>query len=142
MALLTGILLGLAALLIVVHPLLGIGSPSTDISRDVETKSEVAEAEQTARLALRDVEFDFRLGTLDEQDYEALHDRYERRALVALKSRYENDLALEKMIDDQLDAMRTAILSSHPTTATGHPARRRQPAGRPRHGAHVRSRKE
>src|SRR5690348_9345979 len=47
------------------------------------------EREQGARDALREVELDFQLGNIAEQDYRRLRERYMQRALVALKSRYD-----------------------------------------------------
>src|SRR5215471_14516889 len=97
-------LLGLSGILVVTYPLLGLEQVRADAS--AEPVSEVADRERTAKRALRDVDFDYRLGNLDEQDYLALRDRYERRALAALKTRYEREQALDALIDEQLAALR------------------------------------
>jgi hypothetical protein len=106
MPLLIAILLGLSGLLVVIYPLLGLerelpgavaGGPSVD----------VAERERSARDALREVEFDHRLGNLDDSDYAALRERYEGRALAALKVRYQREQELEALIERQLDTLRS-----------------------------------
>jgi hypothetical protein len=61
-----------------------------------------AEREQGARDALREVELDFQLGNIAEQDYRRLRERYMQRALVALKSRYDREQELDELIEAQL----------------------------------------
>ncbi len=58
--------------------------------------------EQAARSALREIELDYQLGNITEADYRALRERYVRRALVALKSRYEHEQGLDETIEAQL----------------------------------------
>lgn len=103
--LLIAVLLGLSALLIVVYPLLGLDRAAR-ASLATEAVSDAAERERLAKQALRDVDFDYRLGNLDEGDYASLRDRYERRALAALKTRYEREQELDARIDQQLAALR------------------------------------
>ena len=106
MPMLIAVLLGISGLIVVIYPLLGLereaphplpGGPLAD----------VAERERSARDALREVEFDHRLGNLDDDDYNSLRARYERRALVALKVRYQREQELDALIEQQLDALRT-----------------------------------
>lgn len=105
MPLLVAILLGFSAVMIVLYPLFGFGrEPGTS---ETLPPSEVAERERAAREALREVEFDYRLGNLDAADYGALRDRYERRALSALKSRYQREQELDALIERQLEGIRT-----------------------------------
>ena len=49
-----------------------------------------SDSEQAARLSLQEVELDYQLGNIAEADYRTLRERYMRRALVAMKSRYGN----------------------------------------------------
>src|SRR5690242_21823012 len=105
MPLLIAVLLGLSGLLVVIYPLLGLDRESADaLTRG--PLGEVAERERSARDALREVEFDRRLGNLDDEDYQALRERYEERALVALKARYQREQELDILIERQLDALR------------------------------------
>ena len=103
--LLIAVLLGLSALLIVVYPLLGLDRAAR-APLAPEAISDAADRERLAKQALRDVDFDYRLGNLDEGDYASLRDRYERRALSALKTRYEREQELDAQIDQQLAALR------------------------------------
>ncbi len=79
------------------------------------TTSNVAtEREQSARGALQEIELDYQLGNISEEDYNTLRERYMRRALVALKSRhdegqdvviveaYDRDKELDELIEEQL----------------------------------------
>jgi hypothetical protein len=102
-------LLGLAAALIVAYPLLGLagGQAETRETRAPGGLNEVAERERQARQALREVELDYTLGNLDTGDYDALRGRYERRALAALRTRYQREQELDALIERQLDALRT-----------------------------------
>lgn len=105
MPLLIAVLLGLSGLIVVIYPLLGLDRESADaLARG--PLGEVAERERSARDALREVEFDRRLGNLDDEDYQALRARYEERALVALKARYQREQELDALIERQLDVLR------------------------------------
>lgn len=108
MPLLIAALLGASAAIVVLYPLLGLDRDLMPDTADALSLSDDAERERSAKLALRDVTFDYRLGNLDEEDYIALRDRYERRALAALKTRYEREQALDALIDRQLDALRAS----------------------------------
>jgi hypothetical protein len=103
MSLLIAILLGLAAAVITLYPLLGLRRAS-DVSP--AALSSLAERERLAKDALREVEFDYRLGNLEAPDYEDLRDRYEQRALAALKARYQREQELDALIERQLDILR------------------------------------
>ncbi|HEY7094749.1 MAG TPA: hypothetical protein VH393_16315 [Ktedonobacterales bacterium] len=103
MPLLIAILLGLAAAVVTLYPLLGLRRTS-DVSPAALTG--LAERERLAKDALREVEFDYRLGNLEAPDYEDLRDRYEQRALAALKARYQREQELDALIERQLDILR------------------------------------
>lgn len=109
MPLFIAVLLGLSGILIVIYPLLGVERRAADPASP-ESLTEVVERERTAKVALRDLDFDYRLGNLDESDYQSLRDRYERRALAALKTRYEREQELDDLIDQQLAALRGKTL--------------------------------
>lgn len=49
--------------------------------------------EALARDALREVEFDFRLGNLAAEDYDALRSRYEDRAIEAMRAQLASEAA-------------------------------------------------
>lgn len=93
-------LLGLSGLMIVLFPLLGLDRRLAPL--DTVAANEVADREAAAKEALREVEFDYRLGNLEQAEYLQLRERYERRALSALKTRYEQEQALDALIDQQL----------------------------------------
>ncbi len=140
MVLVIAALLGLAAAMIVLYPLLGLHrDPQERLAAGLE---DVAERERAARGALREVEFDYRLGALEDADYQALRERYEERALAALRSRYSRERALDALIDRELEALRAEAAPAatigpvDPTRASGAAKSRRPPARRRRGGAH------
>jgi hypothetical protein len=122
MALIIAILLGVAALAFVLYPLyrrdgsISLATSSGeqlmvasvlagkgDATTVIQTSSDVvAEQEQSARTALQEVEFDYQLGNIEEPDYQELRERYMRRALLALKSRYEHEQEIDDEIEEQL----------------------------------------
>lgn len=106
--LIIAVLLGLTGALVVAYPLLGLMREQAASAEAVSqgSLSEVAEREQQARQALREVELDYTLGNLDPGDYDALRGRYERRALAALRTRYQREQELDALIERQLDALR------------------------------------
>src|ERR1017187_6874449 len=55
-------------------------------------QSATSDSEQAARLSLQEVELDYQLGNIAESDYRTLRERYMRRTLVAMKSRYDNGI--------------------------------------------------
>ncbi len=66
----------------------------------------LSESEQDARGALHEIELDYQLGNISESDYRTLRERYLQRALVALKSRYDREQALDDEIETQLRKMK------------------------------------
>lgn len=100
-------LLGLACALLVLQPLFGLDHTARDEQAQAPVAlAEVAERERLAKQALLEVDFDHRLGNLGDADYAALKSRYERRALAALKARFERERSLDEVIERQLEAMR------------------------------------
>jgi hypothetical protein len=117
MAILVAIVLGLLALVFVLYPLLP-GSARADADAQGQTSrrhvqiGQPGEREQAARDALQEVELDYQLGNIAEPDYRTLRERYMRKAVVALKSRYEHNerdepsQTLDDLIEMQLRKMR------------------------------------
>lgn len=102
--LILAVLLGLAALIVVLGPLFTANAPAPASAAATTT---LAERERAAKAALQDVEFDYQLGNLAEDDYRGLRERYVRRALAALKGRYDREKALDDAIEAQVRALRT-----------------------------------
>lgn len=73
-------------------PMSSISSASTRVNEQTASNaSMIGEREQAARNALQEVELDYQLGNISDDDYNTLRERYVYRALRALKSRYEQD---------------------------------------------------
>jgi len=112
------IALGLLALVFVLYPLsqrnltkeeqsiTASTTPSTENKEsrmrtnahiELPTSSENAalENEQAAKNAIQEVELDYQLGNISESDYHSLRERYLRRAVVAMKSRYDREQELD-----------------------------------------------
>ena len=119
MAILLAVLLGLCVLAFVLYPIYnqmiaaradhlpvqgqeGAG----DIAEASDTRIQPTEREQAARTALQEVELDYQLGNISQTDYNQLRERYTRRALVALKQRYEREQEIDATIEEQLCQMR------------------------------------
>ncbi|HEU5439412.1 MAG TPA: hypothetical protein VFU88_08990 [Ktedonobacterales bacterium] len=99
--------LGLAALLVVIQPLLGSNRTFSEAIAELPlTEAADTDAERDAKQALLDVELDHRLGNLDATDYSELRERYEERALAALKARYDRERELDARIERELAALR------------------------------------
>ena len=97
---------GILALAFVLYPLFRRKSTESANAIDRLSSGDGAttpvEREQAARNALQEVELDFQLGNIAESDYQALRERYMRRALVSLRSRYEHEQELDDEIEEQL----------------------------------------
>ena len=130
--LLIAALMGLTALALVAYPLLGIDRSGeavpfaglADGASKLSGSGAMSEPESAARQALLDVDFDYRLGNLDSDDYSQLRERYEERALLGLKARYEREQALDVIIEGQLAAMKPGEKKPSAVTTTGAPVRR------------------
>jgi hypothetical protein len=104
--LLVAALMGLTALALVIYPLLGLDLMANDTAI-AGSVGETTPQELAARQALLDVDFDWRLGNLNQEDYRQLRQRYEERALVGLKAREQREQQLDAAIERQLAALRT-----------------------------------
>lgn len=111
MSILIAILLGVAALAFVLYPLyhrrpLSIQVAQTPGTTDRTDTAVATDGEQSARSSLQEVELDYQLGNIAETDYNQLRTRYMRRALVALKARYEHEQEIDQEIEEQLRKMK------------------------------------
>lgn len=98
------ILLGLVALAFVLYPLYRRPAAQGAAPR----AGHLSEREQNARLALREVEFDFQLGNLDEKEYRSLRTRYMNRALVEMKDRHLREKEIDDEIEEELRKLKDA----------------------------------
>jgi len=71
-----------------------------------DTATTDREREDAARAALREIELDYHLGNIEEADYRNLRERYMRRAIAALKSRYERGHELDDAIEARLQSLK------------------------------------
>jgi hypothetical protein len=110
MAIVVAIALGIVSLAFVLYPLYRrkpteVQEQTVQIS-PTEATTMLSEREQAARTALQEVELDYQLGNISETDYGSLRERYMRRALVALKSRYDREQEIDEEIEEQLRSMK------------------------------------
>src|SRR5690242_15976939 len=118
---LIAIVLGILALAFVLYPLYhraetpaGESPPLTGPNKQMDpahsdedqSDSNLTGSEQAARTALQEIELDYQLGNIAESDYRDLRERYVRRALVALKSRYDREQELDDVIEVKLQKMK------------------------------------
>ena len=101
--LLVAILLAVLTLALVLYPLYR-HSPVEIVQQRASAgiATAQAEVEQTARIALKEVELDYQLGNLAEPDYRRLRERYTRRAFTAMKSRQQSEEAIDALIEERL----------------------------------------
>src|SRR5690349_18081189 len=114
---LVAILLAVLALTLVLYPLYRHAPPKVAQQRaSAAIVITQAEAEQSARAALKEVELDYQLGNLAGPDYRALRERYTRRAFAAMKSRQRNEDAIDALIEERLQLLK----EQHTTTPDEH----------------------
>ena len=115
--LLVAILLAVLTLALVLYPLYRhapVEVAQQRASAGIATAQ--AEVEQTARIALKEVELDYQLGNLAEPDYRKLRERYTRRAFTAMKSRQLSEEAIDALIEERLRLLkedRANIVDEH-----------------------------
>lgn len=87
MTILIAVLLGIGALILVGYPLfkrkLEPEGPFEDFVDDERQK--LVSEKESALLALKELDFDYQTGKLDDEDYHHLRDRYRAKALTLLK---------------------------------------------------------
>lgn len=100
-------LLGACALAFVLYPLYRRTPIKTPQVASLFTSASAQdEREKTARTALQEVELDFQLGNLADDDYRSLRTHYMRRAALAMKSRQQREQEFDEMIEEQLRRMK------------------------------------
>jgi cytochrome c-type biogenesis protein CcmI len=114
------LLLAAAVVFFVLQPL--VGGQSSSLERSDEELSEVEARRRVRLLALRDVEYDFQAGKLDESDYRSLKRELSAEALEALESsqreaRGEGSAGLEA----EIAAVRDALVQGTVCSTCGHP---------------------
>ncbi len=112
MSIFVAILLGVLALAFVLYPLyqgakakVRYSAPGV-VPASQPSDVQLTDREQAARTALQEVELDFQLGNLAEDDYRSLRERYMRRALLALKSRHNREQEIDELIEEQVRKLR------------------------------------
>ena len=101
------ILLGMVALAFVLYPIYRRAPFNTlQVTLLNISANSQADREQTARTALQEVELDYQLGNLGENDYRSLRTHYMRRAALALKSRQEREQKLDARIEEELHLLK------------------------------------
>ena len=106
MAIIVALVLALLALAFVLYPLYRPHKNLAALTQTDTGSTVPAERELAARTALQEVELDYQLGNIAEGDYTTLRERYMRKALVALKARYDREQELDTLIEEQLRKMK------------------------------------
>jgi hypothetical protein len=105
--LLVAILLAVLTLALVLYPLYRHAPVEVAHQKaSVGIATAQAEVEQTARIALKEVELDYQLGNLSEPDYRNLRERYTRRAFTAMKSRQQSEEVIDALIEERLQQLK------------------------------------
>lgn len=74
-----------AVLAFIGYPLFASPAGRVETIREGDEHQNLLYARETAYLALKDLEFDYKTGKLDEDDYKQLKRRYEGEAVAILK---------------------------------------------------------
>lgn len=100
-------IVGVLVLAVAVYVLWPLLKPSGDAELRDEASEDAARIDQreAALAALRDIEFEYRLGNLTEADYRQLRERYYRRALATLRGRSPSD-ALDEELEREIATLR------------------------------------
>ena len=120
----TGTVLALAALSVVLAPLIS-SNETVETDTPAKLKTAKTDAEGTAVAALREIEFDKATGKLSDKDYESLRDSYTRDALAELRAADNAAVAASEHVngpvtDDMVEAaIRRARLMLHDCRVCG-----------------------
>ena len=123
MTLVLAILLTLAAVAVIFHPLLtGTSAPMGSSAEDL---TDAQHRKRMALLALRDVEYDWHAGKLDETDYRALKAQVTAEALAALDEEETTaapgDAAGQSALEAEIAAIRASIREGAVCAHCAHP---------------------
>lgn len=125
-ALIVGTLLAVGALAFVLYPIFFADSPTAASARERRPSAAASDgaAQESAVVALREIEFDRATGKLSDADYRELKDEYTRQAIVAMR---EADRAAvgssvggvaARNDDDEIEAAVRAYRAQHLTCPT------------------------
>lgn len=130
-AIIPGVLLALAAVVLVLHPI--VTGREASMEWDVEELTEAQHRRNMALLALRDVEYDFHSGKLDEADYRAMKQEISTEALDAIDEEEAEwsareagrdsaeTLGLPQDLEAEIAALRASIREGIVCPQCGHP---------------------
>jgi len=114
-------LVAAAVVLFILHPV--VKGLHASLEREDGELSDTEARKRVALLALRDVEYDFLAGKLDEEDYRSLKSRLTAEALAALEADDAAREAPAAAADDALEAeiadIRARLRSGHVCAACG-----------------------
>lgn len=131
-ALVVGMVMATAVVAWILHPV--VSGRSAPMGRDDEELTEAQHRKRTALYALRDVEYDYHAGKLDEADYQAMKREISAEALAALDAeewewaqREGRRAAVADEEDDQVEAeiaqLRASLREGAICRECGHPNR-------------------
>ncbi|MBI4496716.1 MAG: hypothetical protein HY689_02310 [Chloroflexi bacterium] len=109
-----GLLFALATALVLMYVFLPLtrrrsqpGAAATPLPWSTNGRFRALEEQRAAALeALRELEFEFQLGNLTEEDYRRLRDRYSRRAIALLQAAEVADRELDAEIEEAVQNLR------------------------------------
>ncbi len=136
-ALVPAVILAVAAVFFVLYPILS--GREAPMDRETGELTEAQHRKNVALLALRDIEYDFHAGKLDEVDYRALRQQISSEALEALDveeaewraqsgqapaegiGTVAGQLGVTKDVESEIAALRASIREGTVCTHCGHP---------------------
>lgn len=101
-----------AAIAVVAYPLFRARMGGSAAPRAALELDEIRERREAALAALHDVEFDYRVGKLSDEDYQALRTRLKAQAITALKEYDEQGRAVDDEIEGAVRALRVSRAQS------------------------------
>ncbi|MDA0711366.1 MAG: hypothetical protein O3B73_14290 [bacterium] len=105
------ILIALAVLLFVFTPLFAKSDTLTQTSQRETKRRQMREEIERVYEALRELEFDRKMGKIEEEDYQDMHGRYQAQAVELMKALdntngradHKHNIALSKESDDSIE---------------------------------------
>ena len=124
LSLVIAVAISAAAIYFSVAPLLKPGRAAMILDDDKLTA--LLERKDATLKAIKDLEFDYRVGKIDDEDYQRL-DQQLRRQAIGLIQQVEKVAPVSSAVDDQLEAViarmrkvQTGVPAPAPTGANGH----------------------
>jgi hypothetical protein len=119
MVLVGALLLVAAVVLYIIQPVLR--GEWASLERDVDEMTEAESRRRVTLLALRDVEYDYHTGKLDDRDYQDLRKELSAEALVALKAAHdEAEGGSADDLEAEIAAVREGLRSGTTCPACAH----------------------